>query len=207
MKLCTLTPKICWYYHLLLHCATTTAVEMAEPRYYNCRRDGCTSPGNHGYPLVHGYTRNIQLLNSKSHDFSLRAAQNPEFQVTFRNPCSMGPEQQVDRDRKPPPTHIIWLQLVALSSSLIARLSLVIKAPHSNEAENGYSDKCNYLKPASELQLRLVRVSRWKEILWLRTECLICGWINFNVTFDFTTFQSCSTSSISYTSFLWRNYS
>jgi hypothetical protein len=28
-KFCTLTPKICWYYHLLLHLATTIAVQMA----------------------------------------------------------------------------------------------------------------------------------------------------------------------------------
>jgi hypothetical protein len=31
MKFCTLTPKICQYYHLPLHHATTTAVQMAAP--------------------------------------------------------------------------------------------------------------------------------------------------------------------------------
>jgi hypothetical protein len=31
MKFCTLIPKICLYYHLPLHRATTTAVQMAAP--------------------------------------------------------------------------------------------------------------------------------------------------------------------------------
>jgi hypothetical protein len=31
MKCCTLSPKICKYYHLQLHRATTTAVQTAEP--------------------------------------------------------------------------------------------------------------------------------------------------------------------------------
>jgi hypothetical protein len=31
VKFCTLTPNICWYYHLLLNCATTTVVQTATP--------------------------------------------------------------------------------------------------------------------------------------------------------------------------------
>jgi hypothetical protein len=31
MKLCALTPKIVWHYHVPLHRATATAVQMATP--------------------------------------------------------------------------------------------------------------------------------------------------------------------------------
>jgi hypothetical protein len=31
MRLCTLTPKICYYYHLPLHRAITNAVQMTAP--------------------------------------------------------------------------------------------------------------------------------------------------------------------------------
>jgi hypothetical protein len=69
--------------------------------------------------------------NSESHDFSLSAAKDPEFQVTeyvmLYGVRATGRQSQ-GAERTPPP-HIMILQLVTLRSSL------AIKASYSNEAE------------------------------------------------------------------------